>query len=74
LLLISVFNRKFINSLCLFAVRTLVKFLHTATGLELRPGVVAVIRPLLSLKRLFFDGTAGKVSYQYSKDGSQEVR
>jgi hypothetical protein len=33
-----------INSLCLSAVRTLVKFLHTATGLELMPGVVAVIQ------------------------------
>jgi len=31
-----------------------------------------MIRPLLSLKRLFFDETSGKVRYQYSKDGSQE--
>jgi hypothetical protein len=31
-----------------------------------------MIRPLLSLKRLFFDQTSGKVRYQYSKDGSQE--
>jgi ribosomal protein S27E len=161
------FKRKLLNSLCLSAVRTLVKFLHTATGLELMPGVVAVIqtfgdrinfhphihvliteggtapdgsfrrvprfhdeviqeifthevfslllrkkligiplvrkihnwrhtgfnvhsqvraqtkrdaervgkymiRPLLSLKRLFFDETAGKVRYQYSRHGSQE--
>jgi hypothetical protein len=161
------FKRKLLNSLCLSAVRTLVKYLHTATGLELMPGVVAVIqafgdrinfhphihvlmteggtapdgafhhvsrfhdeaiqeifthevfslllrekliglplvekilhwrhtgfsvhsqvraettseaervgkymiRPLLSLKRLFFDETAGKVRYQYSRDGSQE--
>jgi hypothetical protein len=31
-----------------------------------------MIRPLLSLKRLFFDETAGKVCYQYSRHGSQE--
>ncbi len=31
-----------------------------------------MIRPLLSLKRLFFDETSGKVRYQYSRDGSQE--
>ena len=31
-----------------------------------------MIRPLLSLKRLFFDETGGKVRYQYSKHGSQE--
>ena len=31
-----------------------------------------MIRPLLSLKRLFFDETAGKVRYQYSRHGSQE--
>ena len=31
-----------------------------------------IIRPLLSLKRLFFDETAGKVRYQYSRHGSQE--
>ena len=31
-----------------------------------------MIRPLLSLKRLFFDETAGQVRYQYSKHGSQE--
>ena len=104
------FKRKLLNSLCLSAVRTLVKFLHTATGFELMPGVVAVIqtfgdrinfhphvhvlllkaappqmvpstvslvskymiRPLLSLKRLFFDETAGRVRYQYSRHGSQE--
>lgn len=38
------FKRKLLNDLCLSAVRTLVKFLHTATGLELMPGVVAVIQ------------------------------
>ena len=31
-----------------------------------------MIRPLLSLKRLFFDETAGKVRYQHSRHGSQE--
>jgi hypothetical protein len=31
-----------------------------------------MIRPLLSLKRLFFDETGGKVQYQYSRQGSQE--
>jgi hypothetical protein len=31
-----------------------------------------MIRPLLSLKRLFFDETEGKVRYQYAKQGSQE--
>jgi len=31
-----------------------------------------MIRPLLSLKRLFFDETKGKVRYQYSRHGSQE--
>jgi len=31
-----------------------------------------MVRPLLSLKRLFFDETAGKVRYQYSRHGSQE--
>ncbi len=161
------FKRKLLNDLCLCAVHTLVRFLHTATGLELMPGVVAVIqtfgdrinfhphihvliteggtaldgafhrvcrfhdeviqkifthevfslllrkkliglplvqkilrwrhtgfnvhsqvraktrretervgkymiRPLLSLKRLFFDETAGRVRYQYSRQGSQE--
>ncbi|MEA2005246.1 MAG: transposase [Acidobacteriota bacterium] len=161
------YKRKLLNDLCLSAVRILVKFLHIATGLELMPGVVAVIqtfvdrinfhphihilvteggttpdgafhrvsrfhdeliqeifthevfslllrkkliglplvrkilhwrhtgfsvhskvraetkseaervgkymiRPLLSLKRLFFDETAGKIRYQYSRDGSQE--
>jgi len=161
------YKRKLLNSLCLSAVRTLVRFLHTATGLELMPGVVAVIqtfgdrinfhphihvlmteggtapdgvfhrvcrfhdeviqeifthevfslllrkkliglplvekilrwrhtgfnvhsqvraqtrseaervskymiRPLLSLKRLFFDETTGRVFYQSSRHGSQE--
>ena len=161
------FKRKLLNSLCLTAVHTLVKFLHTVTGLELMPGVVAVIqtfgdrinfhphihvliteggaspdgafhhvprfhddviretfahevfslllrkkliglplvqkilrwrhtgfsvhskvraetkseaervgkymiRPVLSLKRLFFDEAGGKVRYQYSRHGSQE--
>jgi len=161
------YNRKLLNSLCLSAVRTLVRFLHTATGLELMPGVVAVIqtfgdrinfhphihvliteggrapdgafhhvgrfhdetiyelfthevfslllrkklitlplvekilrwhhtgfnvhsqvraktkretervgkymiRPLLSLKRLFFDETGGRIRYQYSRQGSEE--
>jgi hypothetical protein len=161
------YKRKLLNSLCLSAVRSLVKFLHTATGLELMPGVVAVIqtfgdrinfhphihvlmteggtapngafhhvsrfhdeviqeifthevfslllrkkliglplvqkilhwrhtgfnvhsqvraqtkseaervgrymiRPVLSLKRLFFDETSGKIRYQYSRDGSRE--
>jgi hypothetical protein len=31
-----------------------------------------MIRPVLSLKRLFFDETAGKVRYQHSRHGSQE--
>jgi len=31
-----------------------------------------MIRPLLSLKRLFFDETAGKIRYQYSRQGSEE--
>ena len=31
-----------------------------------------MIRPLLSLKRLFFDETTGKVRYQHSRHGSQE--
>lgn len=31
-----------------------------------------IIRPLLSLKQLFFDETTGKVRYQYSRHGSQE--
>jgi len=31
-----------------------------------------MIRPLLFLKRLFFDETAGKVHYQYSRHGSKE--
>jgi hypothetical protein len=31
-----------------------------------------MIRPLLSLKRLFFDEAAGKVRYQHSRHGSQE--
>jgi len=31
-----------------------------------------MIRPVLSLKRLFFDETAGKVRYQQSRHGSQE--
>jgi len=161
------YKRKLLNNLCLCSVRFLVKFLYTATGLELMPGVVAVIqtfgdrinfhphihvlvteggtapdgafhrvcrfhdeviqeifthevfslllrkkliglslvqkilrwhhtgfnvhskvraaskreaervgkymiRPLLSLKKLFFDETAGKVRYQYSRHGSQE--
>jgi hypothetical protein len=34
----------YINSLCLCAVRVLVKYLHTVTGLELMPGVVVVIQ------------------------------
>jgi hypothetical protein len=38
------FKRKLLNDLCLTAVHALVKFLHTATGLELMPGVVAVIQ------------------------------
>jgi len=38
------FKRKLLNDLCLCAVRSLVKFLFTATGLELMPGVVAVIQ------------------------------
>jgi len=161
------FKRKLLNDLCLCAVRSLVKFLNAGTGLELMPGVVAVIqtfgdrinfhphihvliteggtapdgafhsisrfqdegiqeifthevfsllvrkkliglslvqkilrwrhtgfnvhskvrttskreaervgkymiRPLLSLKRLFFDETEGKVRYQCSRDGLQE--
>ena len=32
-----------------------------------------MIRPLLSSKRLFFAETEGKVRYQYSRHGSQEV-
>jgi len=161
------FKRKLLDSLCLSAVTALLKFFHTATDLELMPGVVAVIqtfgdrinfhphvhvlvteggtapdgafhhvrrfhdealqeifthevfsmllrkkliglplvqkilnwrhsgfnvhskvkaqtkseaervgkymiRPVLSLKRLFFDETAGKVRYQHSRHGSQE--
>jgi hypothetical protein len=31
-----------------------------------------MIRPLLSLKRLFFYETVSKLRYPYSKDGSQE--
>jgi len=31
-----------------------------------------MIRPLLSLKRLLFDETAGKICYQYSRHGLQE--
>jgi len=31
-----------------------------------------MIRPLLSLKRLFFDEKEGKVRYQHSRHGSQE--
>ena len=31
-----------------------------------------MIRPVLSLKRLFFDETGENVRYQYSRDGSQE--
>jgi hypothetical protein len=31
-----------------------------------------MIRPLLSLKRLFFDETEGRVRYQHSRHGSQE--
>jgi hypothetical protein len=31
-----------------------------------------MIWPLLNLKRLFFDETAGKVRYQHSRHGSQE--
>jgi hypothetical protein len=38
------FERKLLNDLCLCAVRSLVKFLHTATGIEIMPGVVAVIQ------------------------------
>jgi hypothetical protein len=32
----------------------------------------SLIRPLLSLKRLIFRETEGKVRYQYSRPGSQE--
>jgi hypothetical protein len=31
-----------------------------------------MVRPFLSLKRLFFDETWGKVRYQYSRKGSQQ--
>ena len=31
-----------------------------------------MVRPHLSLKRLFLDETAGKVRYQYSRHGSQQ--
>jgi hypothetical protein len=31
-----------------------------------------MIRPLLSLKRFYFDESKGKVRYQYSRHGSQE--
>ena len=31
-----------------------------------------IIRPVLSLKRLFFDETGGKIRYQYSRHDSQE--
>ena len=37
------FKRKLLHLLCLSAVRSLVKFLHPATGFKLMPGVVAVI-------------------------------
>ena len=33
-----------------------------------------MIRPLLSLKRLSFDETEGKVSYQYEKNSSKQER
>jgi len=32
-----------------------------------------MIRPLLSLKRLFFDEKEGKVRYQHSRKGSLDV-
>jgi ribosomal protein S27E len=38
------FKRKLLNDLCLSAVQALVKFLYTATGSELMPGVMAVIQ------------------------------
>jgi len=38
------FKRKLLNDLCLCAVRSLVKFLHIATGIEIMPGVMAVIQ------------------------------
>jgi hypothetical protein len=38
------YNRKLLNSLCLCAVRTLLRFFYTATALELMPGMVAVIQ------------------------------
>jgi hypothetical protein len=38
------FKRRLLDSLCLSAVKSLIRFFHTATGLELMPGVVAVIQ------------------------------
>jgi hypothetical protein len=38
------YKRKLLNSLCLSAVHSLVKFLRTTTSLEMMPGVVAVIQ------------------------------
>jgi len=38
------FKRKLLHSLCLSAVKALLKFFHSATGIELMPGVVAVIQ------------------------------
>ncbi len=38
------YNRKLLNDLCQCEVRTLLSFLYAATGLELMPGVVAVIQ------------------------------
>ena len=35
------FRRKLLDSLCLSTVRSLGKFFHIVTGLELMPGVVA---------------------------------
>jgi hypothetical protein len=41
------FKRKLLNSPLLSAVRSLMKFLHTAAGFEFMPGVVAVILCIL---------------------------
>jgi len=38
------YRRKLLDDLCFCAVRALLRFLRTATGLELMPGVVAVIQ------------------------------
>ena len=52
--------------------------LHTKVRAKTRKDAERVgkymIRPLLSLKRLSFDETEGKVCYQYEKDSSKQER